>query len=104
MTANRCAIFDEITYSPLGTAVGGVISVVTTVFDPDGDEVEVWVTSDCGEVADPIQVGDSATTVRCDEVKFCLITVRVSDDGFDPDGCNGTTFRAQSTTDINCQP
>jgi hypothetical protein len=62
------------------------------------------VTSSCGLVADPIQTGNSMTTVGCEKDKPCSITIRLSDDGFDPDGCNGMGAGSSSTTAINCQP
>ena len=48
------------------------------------------MTSSCGHVADPIQTGSSMTTVGCEKPKPCSITIRLSDDGFAPNGCNGT--------------
>jgi hypothetical protein len=64
----------------------------------------VRVTSACGEVADPIQTGNSMTTVRCAKAKPCSITIRLSDDGFDPNGCNGMGVGSLSTTAVKCQP
>lgn len=105
---NRCPIITRNLVSPLSQTVGNLIDVETTVVDAEGDEVEVVVISGCGEVTDQLQVadsetGESRTTVRCDEVKQCYVVVAVSDDGFDPDGCNGTTPDAASLNPINCQ-
>jgi hypothetical protein len=66
------------------------------------------VTSDCGEVADPLQTadaetGEGSTTVRCDQEGTCAVTVSISDDGFDPEGCDGTNVEATSTTAVDCQ-
>jgi hypothetical protein len=44
------------------------------------------------------------TTVGCEKRKRCSITIRISDDGFDPHGCNGTNPGSLSTTKINCHP
>jgi hypothetical protein len=62
------------------------------------------VTSSCGHVADPIQTGSSMTTVGCEKPKPCSISIRLSDDGFAPKGCNGTNPGSLSTTKINCHP
>ena len=107
-TENRCALYTDILVSPLSQSVGNLVDVDTKVFDPDGDDVEVLVTSDCGEVADPLQTADSATgesstTVRCDRAGPCDVTISVSDDGFDPEGCDGTNTEATSTTAVDCQ-
>jgi len=101
---NECPFFRSVIISPLNQVVGNLINVDTRVHDLEGDEVEVWVTSTCGEVADPIQTGDSMTTVRCDEPKPCSITIRLSDDSFDPHGCNAIGAGSLSTTAIHCQP
>jgi hypothetical protein len=109
MRANRCATYTSVVISPSSQSVGNLVSVRTEVYDPDGDDVEVLVTSSCGEVADPLQTadsqtGESSTTVRCDEIQSCPVTVSVSDDGFAPEGCDGTTEGATSLTELNCQP
>ena len=104
VVVNLCPFYKSVLVKPLTQSVGHLIDVETEVHDLDGDDVEVSVTSDCGEVVDPLQTGDSSTAVRCDEAKLCTITVRVSDDGFNPDGCSGTNDAASSTTPIDCQP
>lgn len=93
---------------PLTQSVGNLVDVDTRVLDFDGDDVEVLVTSNCGEVADPLQTanaqtGESSTTVRCDEAGLCSVTVRASDDGFHPEGCSGTTGDTTSTISVDCQ-
>jgi hypothetical protein len=102
--ANQCPFFRSVLISPLSQAVGEIVNVDVRVHDLEGDEVEVRVTSACGEVADPIQTGNSMTTVRCNEPKSCSIIVRISDDGFDPNGCDGMRPGSLSTTKINCHP
>jgi len=109
MPENRCPFYTSVLVSPLSQSVGNLIDVDTRVLDLDGDSVEVLVTSDCGEVADPLQTadsetGESSTTVRCDDAQFCSITISVSDDGFDAEGCDGTNQAATRTTGVNCQP
>ncbi len=108
VSINRCAIFTDIFVSPLTQSIGNLVSVSTEVLDFDGDPVEVLVTSSCGEVANPLQTadpetGESDTTARCDVVGMCSIAVSVSDDGFDPEGCDGTNFAAMATFNIVCQ-
>jgi hypothetical protein len=44
------------------------------------------------------------TTVGCEKAKPCSITIRLSDDGFAPNGCNGMHPGSFSTTKINCHP
>jgi hypothetical protein len=95
--------------SPTSQSLGNLIDVDTRVLDLEGDDVEVLVTSDCGEVTDPLQTadpqtGESSTTVRCDEVRMCSVTVTASDDGFAPEGCDGTDDGATATIATNCQP
>jgi hypothetical protein len=92
--------------SPLTQSQGNLIDVSSRVHDLDGDPVQVLVSSTCGEVADPLQMadsitGESDTTVRCDVVQQCVITIRASDDGFDV--CRGLDPGAHSTTIVNCQ-
>jgi hypothetical protein len=63
----------------------------------------------CGELADPLQTadaqtGESSTTVRCDQAASCGVTVSISDDGFDPEGCDGMNAEASSTVPVDCQP
>jgi hypothetical protein len=94
--------------SPLTLSQGNLINVSSQVEvdDLDGDPVQVLVSSTCGLVADPLQIadpttGESDTTVRCDVVKQCVITIRASDDGFEV--CRGLDHDAHSTTLINCQ-
>jgi hypothetical protein len=62
------------------------------------------VISSCGFVADPVQTGNSMTTVGCEKAKPCSITIRLSDDGFAPNGCNGMHPGSFSTTAVKCQP
>jgi len=74
----------------------------------DGDPIEVAVQSDCGVVANPIQTvdadtGEATTTVRCDLVQFCVITLMTSDTGFTGE-CNGLNPGANRVATINCQP
>ena len=102
--ANQCPFFRSVLISPLSQAVGEIVNVDIRVHDLEGDEVEVRVTSSCGLVADPIQTGNSMTTVGCEKAKPCSITIRLSDDGFAPKGCNGTNPGSLSTTKINCHP
>ena len=102
--ANQCPFFRSVLISPLSQVVGEIVNVDVRVHDLQGDEVEVRVTSSCGQIADPIQTGDSMTTVRCDKPKPCSISIRLSDDGFAPKGCNGTNPGSLSTTKINCHP
>ncbi len=109
MPENRCPFYTSVLVSPLTQSVGNLIDVDTRVLDLDGDAVDVLVTSDCGEVADPLQTadaetGESSTTVRCDQVAACAVTVSISDDGFDPEGCDGTNVEATSTAAVDCQP
>jgi hypothetical protein len=106
---NHCAFYTSLLISPLSVSVGHDIDVATRVHDHEGDDVEVRVSSDCGEVEDPLQTadpgtGEADTTVRCDQVSMCEIVMRVSDDGFDPRGCSGLNAAASSVTQINCQP
>ena len=106
---NRCPFYTSVLVSPLSQSVGNLIDVDTRVLDLDGDPVDVLVTSDCGEVADPLQTadaetGEGSTTVRCDQEGTCAVTVSISDDGFDPEGCDGTNVEATSTTAVDCQP
>ena len=102
--ANQCPFFRSVLISPLSQAVGELVNVDVRVHDLEGDEVEVRVTSSCGHVADPIQTGSSMTTVGCEKAKPCSITIRLSDDGFAPNGCNGMRPGSLSTTKINCHP
>ncbi len=109
MPENRCPFYTDITVSPTLQSLGNLFDIDTEVLDPDGDPVEVRVTSSCGEVADPLQAadpvtGESSTTVRCDQVGACSVTISVSDDGFDPEGCDGTNIEATSTVELDCQP
>jgi hypothetical protein len=109
MPKNRCPFYTSIVISPGSQSVGNLIDVRTMVFDVEGDDVEVLVTSNCGEVTDPLQTADpetdeSSTTVRCERVQTCGVTISVSDDGFAPDGCHGTNDQATSTIGVNCQP
>jgi len=105
---NRCPIITRNIVSPLTQSVGNLVNVETTAVDAEGDEIEVAVLSDCGDVTDSVQIadgvtGESSTTVRCAEVQSCRIVVVVSDDGFDEDGCNGRTPDAASLSPVNCQ-
>jgi hypothetical protein len=102
--ANQCPFFRSVLVSPLSQAVGQIVNVDIRVHDLEGDEVEVRVTSSCGHVADPIQTGNSMTTVGCEEAKPCSITIRLSDDGCAPNGRDGTNPGSLSTTKINCHP
>jgi hypothetical protein len=102
--ANQCPFFRSVLISPLSQVVGEIVNVDVRVHDLEGDEVEVRVTSSCGHVADPIQTGSSMTTVGCEKPKPCSISIRLSDDGFAPKGCNGTNPGSLSTTKINCHP
>jgi hypothetical protein len=102
--ANQCPFFRSVIISPLSQAVGEIVNVDIRVHDLEGDEVEVRVTSSCGHVADPIQTGSSMTTVGCEKANPCSISISLSDDGFAPHGCNGTTPGSLSTTKINCHP
>jgi hypothetical protein len=106
MPENECPFFTSTLVSPLTQSQGNLIDVSSRVHDLDGDPVQVLVSSTCGEVADPLQfadsiTGESDTTVRCDVVKQCVITMRASDDGFDV--CRGLNDAAHSTTLITCQ-
>lgn len=108
MPENRCPFYTGVLVSPLSQSVSNLIDVDTRVLDLDGDAVDVRVTSDCGEVADPLQTadgetGESSTTVRCDQAGSCSVTVSISDDGFDPKGCDGMNPEATSTTQVDCQ-
>jgi hypothetical protein len=108
MPENQCPFYTDVLVSPLTQTLGNLIDVSTEVLDLDGDTVEVRVTSDCGEVTDPLQTadpetGESDTTVRCDQQAACAITVSVSDDGFTPGGCDGTDPRATTTIPVDCQ-
>jgi hypothetical protein len=104
---NHCAFYTSLLISPLSVSVGHDIDVATRVHDHEGDDVEVRVSSDCGEVADPLQTadpgtGEADTTVRCDQVTQCEILIQVSDTGFV--GCTGTDRGASSRTQIDCDP
>jgi hypothetical protein len=104
---NYCAFWTSILISPTQQSVSNLIDVATRVHDLDGDDVEVRVSSDCGEVADPLQTadpgtGEADTTVRCDHVTQCEILIHVSDTGFV--GCTGTDRGASSRTQIDCDP
>ena len=101
---NECPFFRSVLISPVSQAVGEIVNVDIRVHDLEGDEVEVRVTSSCGHVADPIQTGSSMTTVGCEKAKPCSISIRLSDDGFAPNGCNGMRPGSLSTTKINCHP
>ncbi len=59
MPENRCPFYTSVLVSPLSQSVGNLIDVDTRVLDLDGDAVDVLVTSDCGEVADPLQTADA---------------------------------------------
>jgi hypothetical protein len=88
-------------------SLGNLVDVASTWLDLDGDSIQVLVSSTCGAVANPLQLADSitgksATTVRCDVVKQCVITVRASDDGFQV--CRGMNHGEHSTAIITCQP
>jgi hypothetical protein len=107
MPENQCPFYTGVLVTPVSQSVGNSVDVDTRVLDLDGDAVAVLVTSDCGEVADPLQTadaetGESSTTVRCDQVGSCSVTVSISDDGFNPDGCDGTNIRATTTVPVDC--
>ena len=107
MPENQCPFYTSVLVSPLSQSVGNLVDVDTRVVDLDGDAVEVLVTSDCGEVADPLQTadaetGESSTTARCDQAGSCSVTVSISDDGFNPDGCDGTNAAATTTVTVDC--
>jgi hypothetical protein len=106
MPENQCPFFTSTLVSPFTQSQGNLIDVSSRALDLDGDPIQVLVSSTCGLVADPLQLadritGESETTVRCDQVKQCVITIRASDDGFDV--CRGLDPDAHSIAIITCQ-
>lgn len=103
---NLCPFIRSNLVSPLTQSVTNFIDVSTRALDfDDSAAIEVLVESTCGQVTDPLQTadpatGDSATTVRCDQVDECTITVRVSDDGFTK--CDGQNDAANVMTLVDC--
>lgn len=97
-----CPQFEHIIVSPLTTSLHNKIDVETLLFDDGTNTTKVNVSSDCGTVADPTQTGSSETTVTCENVGYCSITVRVTDERYAY--CDGTGHRTHATSAVRCLP
>jgi hypothetical protein len=75
--------------------------VSTRLRDSGNEAVKVIVESDCGTVTDPTQPGDSSTTVACDRLGQCSITIRVVDERYER--CDGTSSGSSAVVDVQCQ-
>ena len=116
---NQCAEYRQILVTPTTQSIGNLVDVVTEVYDPDGDDVQVSVqgVGACSNVQ--YSNGDTAascetvsgcdtvvSTVECTDVGLCQIIVATSDDGFDsctgllPDGSNNDA--ARQTINVDC--
>ena len=118
-TFNQCAEYRQILVTPTTQSIGNLVDIATEVYDPDGDDVTVEVTTSgaCGNVA---TIGsDTAAscelvsgcevvtnTVECTDVGPCEVIIRLSDDeftsctGFLPDGSNNNA--ARRTIAVDC--
>jgi hypothetical protein len=96
-----CPEWREILVRPTTQSLGNLIDVRTTVFGSTDEGVKVQVDSDCGAIADPLQSGNSSTTVACDILGTCSITVRVVDERYGR--CDGSSHQANAVIDVFCQ-
>jgi hypothetical protein len=91
-----CPEYQQILIHPTTQSLGNLIDVTTWLVDVESDTVKVHVESNCGTVADPVQTGDGFTTVACDILGTCWITIELSDDR--------ARSCARSSFTVYCQP
>jgi hypothetical protein len=100
---NLCAKLIKAVVAPLQTSVGNDIDLFAGATDPDGNRVEYLWTGTGGSIAEP---SASSTTYTCEETGTQMITVTVSDDGFQH--CmhdwtvQATCFEAGLCDDVDC--
>lgn len=96
-----CPEWREILVRPTTQSFGNLVNVRTTVFGSRDEGVKVRVDSDCGVVTNPIQTGNSSTTVLCDLLGTCSVTVRVVDERYPH--CDGSAHQANAVINVFCQ-
>jgi hypothetical protein len=82
---NYCATLTWVEVSPLQTSIGHQIDVHARAADREGDPIEYRWTATGGSFADP---SAPMTTYTCEEVGEHIITITVSDDGFEYCDCS----------------
>jgi hypothetical protein len=96
-----CPEWREILVHPTTQSFGNLVDVRTTVFGSIDESVKVAVDSDCGAVADPLQSGTSSTSVSCDILGSCSVTVKVIDER--NSRCDGFSNHASAVIPVFCQ-
>jgi hypothetical protein len=96
-----CPKYETVLVRPTTQSLGNLIDVSTSLRTGKSDQVKVHVDSNCGTVGDPVKSGESSTTVACDVLGICNITVWLTDDRYAY--CTGMGSRQNVSFRVYCQ-